>query len=100
MKISIVELEDLTARAVKAYGYNDDEVRIISEVLLYAQLRDNNQGVVKLIGAGIPRDSQAGEIVVEKETAISARINGNRNHAMIVVRRAVDMVAEKAKNNG
>jgi len=100
MKISIGELEDLTARAVKAYGYNDDEVRIISEVLLYAQLRDNNQGVVKLIGAGIPRDSQAGEIVVEKETAISARINGNRNHAMIVVRRAVDMVAEKAKNNG
>jgi L-2-hydroxycarboxylate dehydrogenase (NAD+) len=100
MKITVGELEDLTARAVKAYGYNDDEVRIISEVLLYAQLRDNNQGVVKLIGAGIPRDSQAGEIVVEKETAISARINGNRNHAMIVVRRAVDMVAEKAKNNG
>jgi LDH2 family malate/lactate/ureidoglycolate dehydrogenase len=56
--------------------------------------------VVKLIGAGIPRDPQAGEIFVVKETAISARINGNRNHAMVVVRRAVDMVAEKAKKNG
>lgn len=100
MKISIRELEELTARAVKAYGYSDDEVRAISDVLLYAQLRDNNQGVVKLIGAGIPRDPAAGEILVEKETAISVRINGNRNHAMIVVRKAVDMVAEKAKQNG
>ncbi len=100
MKISINELEDLTTRAVRSYGYSDGEVRAISDVLLYAQLRGNNQGVVKLIGKGIPRDPAAGEIVVEKETPISARINGNRNHAMVVVRRAMDMVAAKAKKSG
>lgn len=84
MKISIEELKDLTCRAVQNYGYRDEEVRIIADVLLYAQLRDNNQGVVKLIDKGIPRDPKAGEIVMEKETPTSARINGNKNHAMVV----------------
>jgi len=100
MKISIKELEELTRRAVKEYGYNDQEVKVISDVLLYAQLRDNNQGVVKLIDKGIPKDPQAGKIVIEKETPISARINGNKNHAMLVVGKAVDIVKEKAKQSG
>jgi L-2-hydroxycarboxylate dehydrogenase (NAD+) len=100
MKISIKELEELTRRAVKNYGYSDQEVPVIADVMLYAQLRDNNQGVVKLIDKGIPRDPQAGEIVIEKETPISARINGNKNHAMLVVGKAVEIVKEKAKRTG
>ncbi len=100
MKISIKELEELTRRAVKKYGYSDQEVQVIADVMLYAQLRDNNQGVVKLIDKGIPKDPKAGEIVIEKETPISARINGNKNHAMLVVGKAVEIVKEKAKKNG
>jgi LDH2 family malate/lactate/ureidoglycolate dehydrogenase len=100
MKISISELEELTARAVRSYGYSEEEVRVISAALLYAQMRGNNQGVVKLIAKGIPIDPAAREIAVELETPISARINGNRNHAMVVVRKAVDIVAAKAKKSG
>jgi L-2-hydroxycarboxylate dehydrogenase (NAD+) len=100
MKIPVKELEDLTRRAVKNYGYSDEEVPIIADVMLYAQLRDNNQGVVKLIDKGIPKDPKAGEIVIEKETPISARINGNKNHAMLVVGKAVEIVKEKAKKSG
>jgi len=99
MKISINELEDLTARAVRSYGYSDEEVKVISDVLLYAQLRGNNQGVVKLIGKGIPRDPVAGEITVEMETPISAKINGNRKHAMVVLKKAMDIVVDKAKKS-
>jgi len=90
----------LTSRAIEKYGYKDKEVQVIRDVLLYAQMRDNNQGVVKLIDKGIPRDPQAGDIVIEKETPVSARINGNKNHAMIVVSRAVDIVEEKAHARG
>jgi len=100
MQIPMKELEDLTRKAVKKFGYNDDEVEIIADVMLYAQLRDNNQGIVKLIGAGIPKDPNAGQIVIEKETPISARINGNKNHAMLVAGRAVEIVREKAKKAG
>lgn len=100
MKIAISELEDLTAQAIRAYGYNEAEVRAISEVLLYAQLRGNNQGVVKLIGKGIPKHPQAGEIRIEKETPLSVRLDGNQNHAMVVVSRALELVVAKAGTSG
>jgi L-2-hydroxycarboxylate dehydrogenase (NAD+) len=100
MKISITELRDLTTKAIAGFGYNEEETAAIREILLYAQLRGNNQGVVKLIGKGIPRDPAAGEIVIEKETPLSARINGNRNHAMVVVRKALEIVEAKAEKSG
>ena len=56
MKIKISELEDLTTKALKRNGYHDDEIPVLKDVLLYAQLRGNNQGVVKLIGKGMPRN--------------------------------------------
>ena len=100
MQITIKELQELTRKAVMKYGYDGNEVEVISDILLYAQMRDNNQRIVKLIGAGIPRDPNAGQIVVERETLISARINGNKNHAMLVAGRAVEIVKEKAKTSG
>lgn len=100
MKIDLQELRDLTTKALKNYGYDDQETATIRDMLLYAQLRGNNQGVVKLIGAGIPKNKDAGDIVIEKETALSARINGNQNQAMVVVKKALEVVLEKAQSNG
>ncbi|MBI5605514.1 MAG: Ldh family oxidoreductase [Deltaproteobacteria bacterium] len=100
MKVELNELEALTTKAIKKYGYNDSETTTIREMLLYAQLRGNNQGVVKLIGKGIPKDPKAGEVVIEKETALSAKINGNQNQAMVVVKKALDVVLEKVKACG
>lgn len=100
MKIELDTLEDLTTKAIKSYGYTDDETETIRDMLLYAQLRGNNQGVVKLIGPGIPRNEAADDVVIEKETPVSARINGNQNQAMVVVKQALDVVLEKAKATG
>ncbi|MEZ4600660.1 MAG: Ldh family oxidoreductase [Syntrophotaleaceae bacterium] len=100
MKITIQELEDLTTRAVRNYGYDEEETRIIREVLLYAQLRGNNQGVVKLIGKGMPKNPAAGNIVIVKETPISVRIDGGKNHAMVVVHQALESVIDKALQSG
>ena len=100
MKISLDELKDLTTKALKSYGYNNEEISVISDILIYAQLRGNNQGVVKLIGQGIPKNPDAGEIVIEKETGVSAKINGNKNHAMVVVKKGLDILLEKGKKNG
>ena len=100
MKISISELDELTTKAIAGFGYDEEETAAIREILLYAQLRGNNQGVAKLIGKGIPRDPAAGKIVIEKETPLSARINGNRNHAMVVVRKALEIVIAKAEKSG
>jgi L-2-hydroxycarboxylate dehydrogenase (NAD+) len=100
MKIDLKELETLTTKAIKNYGYDDTETATIRDMLMYAQLRGNNQGVVKLIGKGIPKDPAAKEITIEKENALSAKINGNQNQAMVVIKRALEVVLEKAKVNG
>jgi L-2-hydroxycarboxylate dehydrogenase (NAD+) len=100
MKITVRELEKLTSQALKNSGYDAEEIQIITDVLLYAQLRGNNQGVVKLIGPGMPRNPNVGEIKIVKETPISARIDGSQNQAMVVMGKAVTLAIEKAKKNG
>ncbi|MFA5894279.1 MAG: Ldh family oxidoreductase [Candidatus Shapirobacteria bacterium] len=100
MKIKIDELKMLVNSALTKYGYSNTESSIISEVLLYAQLRGNNQGIVKLIGKGIPKDPTATEIKTIKETKLSALLDGGHNQGMVVMKQAVDMVITKAKEHG
>ena len=100
MRVSIAELETLGLRGLKRIGYDDDEAARIFDVLLYAELRGNDQGVVKLIGEGIRRDPSAGPIEIQARTAVSARIDGNRNAGILVMRRAADLVIEIARESG
>ncbi|MDX2141324.1 MAG: Ldh family oxidoreductase [Chloroflexota bacterium] len=97
MQITIDQLKETTLKALHAQGYNDTEAPILLDILMYAQLRGNNQGVVKLIGAGMPKSPKAGEIAIVHETKLSARLDGAQNHGMIVLNRAVDMAIDKAK---
>lgn len=65
MKIQISELNKTVESVLAKYGYNATEVSSISEVLMYAQLRGNNQGIVKLINPKFAKSENAGEIEVE-----------------------------------
>ena len=100
MKVKIGELKDVTRKVLLASGYDESEADIILDVLMYAQLRGNNQGIVKLIGAGMPANPNAGQITIERETKLSALLNGDNNQGMVVVKRAVDMALEKAREHG
>ncbi|MDP6848784.1 MAG: Ldh family oxidoreductase, partial [Kiritimatiellia bacterium] len=100
MKISVDELKELTVTAIKNFGYDDGDTGIISEVLLYAQLRGNNQGIAKLIGKGIPINPDAVPISIAKETPISATLDGGQNHSMVVLANAVETAIEKAAESG
>ncbi len=53
MKISIQELKKLSEKAISKYGYSEEESTVILDMLMYAQMRGNNQGIVKLIGKGL-----------------------------------------------
>ena len=59
MKISIQELKKLSRRAISKYGYSEEESTIILELLMYAQMRGNDQGIVKLIGKGMTKNKMA-----------------------------------------
>ncbi len=94
------ELKDLSTKAILKYGYTNKEAAIILDMLMYAQLRGNNQGVVKLIGRGIPKSEDAKEPTVEKETPTTALINANATMEAIAMEQAVKMVTKKAKEMG
>ncbi|MFZ2152493.1 MAG: Ldh family oxidoreductase [Microgenomates group bacterium] len=100
MKIKVTELTQLTLSALKKYGYSDNESAIISRVLLFAQLRGNNQGVVKLIGKGIPRRPEGQAPINIKDTPVSALIDGNATHAIIVMDQLANIAIDKAKKSG
>lgn len=100
MNVPIDGLKKLGLKALKKQGYNDSEADTILGMLMYAQLRGNNQGMVKLIGKGIPKNPAAGAIIVEKETKLSARINGGHNPGATVMKKAMDMAVTKAKEHG
>ncbi len=87
-------------QALKRQGYNSKEIPVVLGMLMYAQLRGNNQGLVKLIGKGIPKNPKAGAITIEKQTKLSARINGAHNPGAMVMKKAVDMASTKAKKHG
>jgi|GEM_PF-6971492 len=99
MRIPLTELKALTEKALSNYGYNEQEIKIITDVLLYAQMRGNNQGIVKLIGRGIPNGAD-GEIETLKETKVSALLDAHQNHAMVSISKASDTAIQKAKESG
>jgi len=100
MRVSIDNLKTVTRRAILNQGYSADDTETILEIIMYAQLRGNNQNVVKLIGAGMPANPNVGEVTVVKDTKLSALIDGAWNQGMVVVTQATNLAIEKAKEHG
>ena len=100
MKVDIDRLRRVTRGAILASGYAESDAEIILEIILYAQLRGNNQNVIKLVGAGMPADSNAGAIRVLRETQLSALLDGGWRQGMVVMNRACDMAVDKALAHG
>ena len=100
MNITVEELKNLTKKILSGYGYSSSEVEIVSDVILYAQLRGNNQGVVKLLGDSLKKDSEASDITIVRETKLSALLNGNKNIGMVVMNEATKRAITKAAEHG
>jgi len=100
MKVAIEELREVTRRAIAAQGFNQADTAVMLDVIMYAQLRGNNQNVIKLLGAGMPANPDAGEITIAKDTKLSALIDGCWNQGMVVVSRATQLALDKAQAHG
>ena len=100
MQVQIDELKRITLQVLERGGYPPEEAETILNVLMYAQLRGNNQGVVKLIGAGMPRDKACKPISIIRETKLSALLDGGKNSGMVVVTHAMKLAIQKAGEHG
>jgi len=98
--VPLQELYKLTQKAILKYGYSEEEIHIILDMLMYAQMRGNDQGIVKLIGEGIPKNEKAQTPTIEKETPTTAIINANFSMEAIAMEQAVNLVIRKTNEMG
>ena len=79
---------------------SEEDLATVREVLLYAEMRDNSQGLVKIVERVVAPVPGAGEISIEQKRPGAIHINGNQNIGMVVAMRAADEVAKLAADTG
>ena len=98
--VPIEELKTTTTKAIRGIGYNEKDAKVILDVLMYAQLRGNNQGIIKVTTNGLAMAPDAEPMVVTHETKLSAAIDGKKTQGMLVLAEATRVAHEKAKEHG
>jgi len=99
--IPIAELAALVHQAMLNLGYPADEAETLTKIMMHAELHNNNQGISKLYDVntpgGIKYNERAGPLIIERETPISAVVNGNQRSGMSALSKGVDLAIAKAK---
>lgn len=98
--LSLAGLTDLVAAALASLGLNEGERKIVGDVLIWAELRGNSQGLGKIVARAVAPDPAAGEIVVTHRSPAVTQIEGNQNLGMVVMEHAVDEAVRSASSNG
>ena len=93
--MSVAETERLLFDGIRAIGYNDADATVMRDAMMWAQLRDNNQGIIKLTSGGLAKSGD-GQPTLEIDTPTGGRLNGNQAMSMVVINRAVEIAIEKA----
>ena len=98
MKVKVNELEAKVMAGVNKLGYQGDEAKVITDVLLYAQLRGNNQGITKIATGGVPKVEDVQEYKVVKQNKAGALVSGG--HSMVATSKATDLAISLAGEHG
>ena len=96
--LSIAETERRLFNGIKSIGYSDADAAVMRDAMMWAQLRDNNQGIIKLTSGGLAKTGD-GQPTLEIETPTGGRLNGNQAMSMVVMNQAVELAIEKALAN-
>merc|ERR1719424_2066656 len=91
--VPLQECEQLLRDGIRSIGYNDADTEVMKDAMMWAQLRNNNQGIIKLTSGGLAKSSEA-EPSIENESPVGARINGNQAMSMVVLERGVRLAIE------
>jgi LDH2 family malate/lactate/ureidoglycolate dehydrogenase len=98
MKVSVTELRQKVYAGVTKLGYQNQDAQTIGEVLLYAQLRSNNQGITKIATGGVPKAEDVEAYRVIKQSQCGALVTGG--HAMIATAKAAELACQLAADHG
>ncbi len=82
--VPLDELKDLVEVCLIKIGLEGFEADIVRDVLMYAQLRDNNQGLVKIVEGTVTPPGEASQVGVVSSHGATLRLNGNQCSGMVV----------------
>lgn len=98
MRVKVDELSAKVLAGVHKLGYEGDDAQTIVDVLLYAQLRGNNQGITKIATGGVPKADAVQPFTVVKRNKCGALVSGG--HSMVATAKAADLAVELAAEYG
>jgi len=98
--VSVTYLKDIVFRAIRTFGYTEEEAQSLQDVMMYAQLRGNNQGIIKITTGGIVKPPGSADAVIEHETKLSALIDGKQNSGMLALIKGMHLSIDKATAHG
>ncbi len=81
-------------------GLSTDEAAIVARVLMYAQKRNSDQGLIKIKERTVLPDKNCCDIFTDKRSSAIATINGGGHTGMYVMDHAVKTSSELVKNCG
>lgn len=98
MKVKLEELKAKVKLGVGKLGYQDEDAHVIADVLIYAQLRGNNQGIPKIATGGVPKATDVKPFEIVKENKCAVLVSGG--HSMVAASRSADLAADLAEKHG
>ena len=100
INVPVEELRENLIKILKHQKHDDIPSEIIADTLMFAELRNNNQGIVKLLAGALKPNPAATEIKTVYETPISCQIDGGQQIGMTVVKHCTAIAIQKAKVSG
>lgn len=97
---SLSQLRQTALSALAKLGLNETEQHTVADVLLYAQTRGNSQGLIKIVERTILPDADCKPMQTSRITPCLARVDGNGNIGMLVLRHAAALAAEMVEKTG
>ena len=98
--VPIHELESKLCRILTNQGHDVVATKVIVDTLMFAELRNNNQGIVKLLAGALYPNPSSTDIKVMFESPVSCSLDGGQQIGMVVVKSAMDIAIAKAKVSG
>jgi LDH2 family malate/lactate/ureidoglycolate dehydrogenase len=98
MKLKLDALHAEVLAGVTKLGYTGEDAKIITDVLMYAQLRGNNQGIAKIATGGVPKVDELEPFKLAKENKSGALFSGG--HSMVASVKAAEKAVELAREHG
>ena len=97
MIVKLDELREKVLSGVEKLGYQGEDAQIISDVLIYAQTRGNNQGITKVATGGVPKFEDTEPFKLVRENKCGVLFSGGQS--MVSTVNAADTAVELAKNH-